>query len=173
MPFVAAAAAPPSLLAVSARVVSRPNLRGCLRHDVRAAAGAAAATVAAAVHQRSGRSSLSCLAWKERSALAGLLGCSLRRSAAVSRRAGTTAGFSLEANLQLKLSAGEDDPQIVLDDGGDLVFAWKPAKMSMIRPRGGGPSEMERWAISAGLVAAAAPKLGRGTAGVVLLARRE
>ena len=37
----------------------------------------------------------------------------------------------------------EDQPQIVLDGGGSLLMAWKPAKFSMQRQVGGGLSEME------------------------------
>eukprot|EP00927_Polykrikos_kofoidii_P046349 TRINITY_DN40577_c0_g1_i1.p1 TRINITY_DN40577_c0_g1~~TRINITY_DN40577_c0_g1_i1.p1 ORF type:complete len:559 (-),score=71.07 TRINITY_DN40577_c0_g1_i1:31-1707(-) len=70
------------------------------------------------------------------------------------------------------LSEPEDRPQVVRDDGGELLVAWKPAKMSMKRPRGGGHSEMEAWAVTMpGLVASAAPNLGRAVGGLVFLGR--
>lgn len=72
----------------------------------------------------------------------------------------------------------EDKPWVVYD-GGSLLVAWKPAKLSMRRLRGGAPSELEVWAASGaegslpGLQLGALPMLGRGIAGLVVLGRQK
>ncbi|CAK0819557.1 unnamed protein product, partial [Prorocentrum cordatum] len=86
------------------------------------------------------------------------------------------AGTSQEAPAAPSL-VSESQPQVVVDRGGDLLIAWKPAKVSTRRLRGGLPSQLEQWAAHevAGARAeeppAVAPRLGRGVAGLVFLAR--
>lgn len=82
------------------------------------------------------------------------------------------------SNAAVDVPLQEDKPSVVLDQGGALICAWKPAKMSMRRQLGGMPSEFEAWVLSgagsakSGLVPAAVPQLGRGVAGLVLLGRQ-
>ncbi|CAK9051508.1 Release factor glutamine methyltransferase (RF MTase) (N5-glutamine methyltransferase PrmC) (Protein-(glutamine-N5) MTase PrmC) (Protein-glutamine N-methyltransferase PrmC) [Durusdinium trenchii] len=62
----------------------------------------------------------------------------------------------------------EDHPQVLCQDE-QLVMAWKPPKMSMMRQRGGRPSEFEAWAGYRALP----PLLGRGVGAVALLSRHD